>query len=561
MAPAGVTRRSRPGTARAARPAGGRGDVAGAGATGDHGPVIDSGGRARGAPPPDGRTDPAGAWRPGVAHPSVPRFVASGRAAVVLIVLLVNVANLVGVATVTLLLFGVSGGTPFSSRLAVLLTAAGYTLVALPAGTVVGLRRHRVTNAWVMADRRPTPLEAGFALRLPVDTALIAALTWLIAAVLIGAVSAVAFPDARIGFRTGVATLLGGIVTAGVTYLLVARAARGVTARALAAHPPSGSLTLGVRPRLLLTWGLTSGVPLLGIALLYLDPSNPDGPGRGVVVFLVVVALLVGVLATVLTARSVGQPLRALRVAVQEVGDGDYSARVAVDDAGEIGLLQEGINSMAAGLAERERLRDLFGRHVGATVAARALDTGASLGGEELEVAALFVDIAGSTSLVRRTGPEEMVGVLNRFFAAVVAAIEDEGGLVNKFEGDATLCVFGAPADHTDPAGAALRAARRIGDAVREAGEVDVGLGVAYGPVWAGQVGAASRLEYTVIGDPVNEAARLSDLAKTHPCRAMASGAAVQRAPAGERRFWAREGEVELRGRDEPTTAWVRTDC
>src|ERR687890_190269 len=112
-----------------------------------------------------------------------------------------------------------------------------------------------------------------------------------------------------------------------------------------------------------------------------------------------------------------------------------------------------------------------------------------------------------------------MVGLLNRFFEVVVDAIEEGGGLVNKFEGDAALCVFGAPTEHPDPAGAALAAARRICDAVRTAGEVDVGVGVACGRVWAGQVGAASRLEYTVIGDPVNEAARLTELAKDHPGR------------------------------------------
>jgi class 3 adenylate cyclase len=349
------------------------------------------------------------------------------------------------------------------------------------------------------------------------------------------------------------------MATAGVTYLLVARAARGVTAIALAAHPPVGTLTLGVRPRLLLTWGLSSGVPMLGVVLLFVDPSNPGGPGPGAVVFLVIVALLVGGLATLLTARAVGQPLRELRQAVQRIGQGNYDVRVVVDDAGEIGLLQEGVNTMAAGLAERERLRDLFGRHVGTTVAERALDTGVSLGGEERTVAALFVDIEGSTSLVRRTGPEEMVGLLNRFFSVVVEAIEDAGGLVNKFEGDAALCVFGAPTDHDDPAGAALRAARQICDAVRAAGEVDVGVGVACGRVWAGQVGAASRLEYTVIGDPVNEAARLTELAKEHPGRAVASEATVLTAAPPERAHWIRDAEVELRGRGEPTATWVRT--
>jgi len=484
----------------------------------------------------------------------------SGRVAVPAIVLLVLGANLVGVATVTLLLLGVDDGGGSAGRTPVLIAVAAYLLVALPAAVIVGLRRQRVTNRWLMARREPTSAEAGHALRLPVDTALVAGAVWLVGAVVVGLVTAASFPDARIGLRVAVATLFGGMATAGVTYLLVARAARRVTATALAAHPPAGALALGVRPRLLLTWALTSAVPMLGVALLFLDPTNPGGPGEGAVVFLVAVAVLVGGLATLLTARAVGQPLRDLREAVGRVGGGDYDVRVVVDDAGEIGLLQEGINSMAAGLAERERMRDLFGRHVGTSVAKEALSTGVSLGGAERTVAALFVDIAGSTSLVRRTGPEEMVGLLNRFFEVVVDAIEADGGLVNKFEGDAALCVFGAPTDHEDPAAAALRAARRICDAVREAGEVDVGVGVACGRVWAGQVGAASRLEYTVIGDPVNEAARLTELAKDHPGRAVASEATVLAAAEDERAHWQRDAEVELRGRDEKTTTWVRRD-
>jgi class 3 adenylate cyclase len=492
------------------------------------------------------RDDPWTYWAP------------SGRGAVAAIVSLVLVANLVGVATVTMLLIGVDDGGGSDGRTAVLIATGCYLLVALPAATVAGLRRQGVTNRWLVAGRQPTSAEAAHALRLPVDTALIAGAVWLLGAVLIGTVAAVAFPDARIGLRVAVATLLGGMATAGVTYLLVARAARAVTAIALAAHPPAGSLTLGVRPRLLLTWGLTSAVPMLGVVLLFLDPTNPGGPGPGAVVFLALVALAVGGLATLLTARAVGQPLRDLREAVRRVGEGEYGVSVEVDDAGEIGLLQEGVNRMAAGLAERERMRDLFGRHVGTTVAQQALATGVSLAGEERTVAALFVDIAGSTSLVRRTGPEEMVGLLNRFFEVVVEAIEEGGGLVNKFEGDAALCVFGAPVDHPDPAGAALAAARRICDAVRAAGEVDVGVGVACGRVWAGQVGAASRLEYTVIGDPVNEAARLTELAKDHPCRAVASEPTVLAAAPGEREHWERDGEVELRGRGEPTRLWVR---
>jgi len=483
----------------------------------------------------------------------------SGRSAVPVITVVVLVANLVGVASVAILLLGVTSGPESSAgRTTVVVTAAGYLAVALPVGVLVGRRRQRSFHRWAAAERDPTREEAASTLRLPVDIGLVALGIWLVGAALVGAVAAGAFPDRGIGLRVGVAAALSGLVTAGVTYLLVARTARGITARALAAHPPTGVLALGVRPRLLLSWALTSGVPLLGVILLFLDPSEPDGPGTAAVVFLVVVALLVGALATQLTSRAVGQPLRDLREAVQRVGQGDYDARVTVDDAGEIGLLQEGVNTMAAGLAERERLRDLFGRHVGDSVAQRALADGVSLGGELRTAAALFVDIAGSTSLVRRTGPEQMVGLLNRFFAQVVEATEAEGGLVNKFEGDAVLCIFGAPAEHDDPAGAALRAARRICDAVRSAGEVDLGVGISCGRVWAGQVGAASRLEYTVIGDPVNEAARLTELAKDHPCRAVASEPTVRAAVPEERSHWVRDAEVRLRGRDEPTVTWVR---
>jgi len=494
---------------------------------------------------------PSGIERP------VPR---AARSTVPLLVGLVVVANLVGVVTVTMLLLGLSGdGDPAddTGRTVLLLVGAGYLVLALPVSVLAGLRRQRITNAWLAAGREPTRDEAAHALRLPVDTARVAALTWGVGAVVVTVVGAAVYPDARVGLRTGLVTGLGGVVTAGVTHLLVARVARPVTTRALAAHPPVGSLLLGVRVRLLLTWGLTSGVPLSGLVLMFLDPSIPGGPGDTVVVTLVLISLGVGALATLLTARAVGAPLRDLRRAVQEIGAGNTSVRVVVDDAGEIGLLQTGVNAMAAGLGERERLRDLFGRHVGTTVAQQALDRGISLGGEERTVAALFVDVSGSTALARRLGPEEMVGLLNRFFEVVVAATSAEGGLVDKFEGDAALCVFGAPTPHPDAAGGALRAARGIRAAVAAAGEVDVGIGVAFGPVVAGQVGAQSRLEYTVIGDAVNEAARLTELAKSLPGRVAASGEAVQAAAGTERAHWTPGERLVLRGRDVPTDTWV----
>jgi len=229
---------------------------------------------------------------------------------------------------------------------------------------------------------------------------------------------------------------------------------------------------------------------------------------------------------------------------------GEFDARVNVDDSSEVGRLQAGFNRMAAGLAERERVRDLFGRHVGHEVAQAALDGELRLGGEEREIAVLFVDVIGSTTMAANRPPTTVVALLNAFFHVVVETVEQHGGWVNKFEGDAALCVFGAPTPRDDPAGDALAAARQLrARLAAEVQELDAGIGVSAGTAVAGNVGAEQRFEYTVIGDPVNEAARLCELAKKRPERILASDAALARSCDAERGRWALGEEVELRGR------------
>src|SRR4051794_1764460 len=179
-----------------------------------------------------------------------------------------------------MLLIGVDDGST-EGRTPVLMAAAAYLVVALPGAVLAGLRRQRVTNRWLMARRSPTSAEAAHALRLPVDTALVAGVVWSVAAAVIGTVSAVAFPDARVGLRTGIATLLGGIATAGVTYLLVARAARAVTATALAAHPPAGALTLGRAPAAAADLGAHQRRPDARRRIALPRPEQSGRPRRG----------------------------------------------------------------------------------------------------------------------------------------------------------------------------------------------------------------------------------------------------------------------------------------
>jgi class 3 adenylate cyclase len=160
---------------------------------------------------------------------------------------------------------------------------------------------------------------------------------------------------------------------------------------------------------------------------------------------------------------------------------------------------------------------------VGEEVARAALARGLELGGELRDASVLFVDVIGSTPFASTRDPREVVETLNRFFGIVVEVVTLHGGWVNKFEGDAALCAFGAPAEHPDSATATLAAARELRSRLSlELDALDAAIGVSAGPVVAGNIGAANRYEYTVIGDAVNEAARLTELAKGESSRVLA---------------------------------------
>ena len=204
-------------------------------------------------------------------------------------------------------------------------------------------------------------------------------------------------------------------------------------------------------------------------------------------------------------------------------------------------------------LAERERLRDLFSRHVGRDVARAVLAGDLAPEGEEREVAVLFIDLVGSTALALERSPSQVVSLLNTFFRVVVEVVEAHGGHVNKFEGDAALCVFGAPVSRERPAADALGAARELCQRLTDEVPQGFGIGVSAGRAVAGNVGGTARFEYTVIGDPVNKAARLSELAKARPQRVLAAQSALEWAGAPEDDHWRLGESVMLRGRQAPT--------
>jgi len=434
-----------------------------------------------------------------------------------------------------------------------------YVLVAMVVGTVRGTRLGLEQLRWALDDRPPTDAQKRAALRLPWRLTLQQGTLWFIGLVLFttcfGIIDPTTIP------KVSLTITLAGLTVCGFVYLFGEFALRPVAARALEAGPPVRRRSASAGGRFMLAWGLGSGVPIVGLLLVAVFSFiRPVTPTRFAVTILTIgsIALVVGALLMWLSVRASIAPIESVRAGMTRIEQGDLDTRVVVYDGTALGELQAGFNRMAEGLSERERLRDVFGRHVGREVAAAALANADVLGGEERDVAVLFVDIIGSTAMAASRPPAEVVALLNRFFDVVVDEVHRAGGFVNKFEGDAALAIFGAPVETDDAAGSALRAAREIALRIlTEVPDCRAGIGVAAGRAVAGNVGARERFEYTVIGDPVNEAARLSELAKSVPGRVAASGRAVDAASDSERALWTPHDRIALRGRAETTIVHI----
>ncbi|MDQ8046797.1 MAG: adenylate/guanylate cyclase domain-containing protein, partial [Solirubrobacteraceae bacterium] len=361
------------------------------------------------------------------------------------------VANAIGAVIVVVLNVLVIPGRTLpeggTAQLVSLLVIGGYVLVAFPIGGVVIYRHSNGVWRWLAEDRPPTDEEEREILRSPLHALRVLLVLWMIGvliATILGAVD-----SWRLAVHIFVTTLIGGVTTSAFGYVLAERTLRPV-ARVVLEHSTASSPVLpGTATRQLLTWALGTGSPVFGVwivGLLALTGANPatDNQLARAMIVLASITLTAGLLAEVVTARAVADPIVRMRGAVRKLTAGDLSARVPIDDATEVGLLQAGFNQMAVGIQEREELRDLFGRHVGGEVAATALARGVELGGESVEVGAMFVDVVGSTSLAMERPATEVVELINRFFDVVIEVTERHGGLVNKFAGDGALIVFGA---------------------------------------------------------------------------------------------------------------------
>ena len=314
-----------------------------------------------------------------------------------------------------------------------------------------------------------------------------------------------------------------------------------------------------------LRWKLMAALPIINVitgvvvsGLSTSEQASLEDLGLDVVVA-VLVAFTISFELTALVTKSVLDPVGDLLRATERVTKGDLSTRVPVVSGDEMGTLAASFNDMVRGLSEREALREAFGSYVDPDVAERVLAEGELLEGEQVEATILFVDIRNFTAFAENASAREAVAHLNDFFGLVVPCVIEARGHANKFIGDGLLAVFGAPDRHDDHADCALAAAERIAELVceRYGDEIRIGIGINSGPVVVGTVGGGGRLEFTVIGDPVNVAARVEEATReigdtilvTESTRALLSERSRGRLE--------ERGSIPLKGKSEPVPLYA----
>jgi adenylate cyclase len=222
-------------------------------------------------------------------------------------------------------------------------------------------------------------------------------------------------------------------------------------------------------------------------------------------------------------SSSITNPLRLLGEFAQRIGTGDLTTRTAISGRDVSGRLSAALNDMAAGLQERDHVKEVFGRYIATQVSDKLLKGEVNLGGEVRRVTILFSDIRNFTGMSEAMAPQQVVAFLNDYFSEMVDAVFENGGVLDKFMGDGLMAVFGSVGDETDHQRRAVQTALRMKAllakingvrAMSGVAPIAIGIGIHTDEVIVGNIGSRKRLEYTVVGDGVNTTSRLQTLNK-----------------------------------------------
>lgn len=289
-------------------------------------------------------------------------------------------------------------------------------------------------------------------------------------------------------------------------------------------------------------------------------------PLKIVAAFSLAGAALLTLIAGLWLSSRVSRPLLAIRGVVRRIGTGDLDARAHAGGKDEFSEVGAAINEMAVGLRERQAIKSAFARYVSGQVLDTILASGRApaVEGDRRKITVLFSDIRSFTSLAERLTPEEVVQLLNEYFALMVDVIFRHHGTLDKFLGDGLMVIFGAPTEDPDQEQHAIQAAIEMQHAVRGLSlkweaegkqPIRIGIGICSGYAIVGNVGSEERLEYTAIGDTVNLASRLESATKEVGVDILIADTTVQ----GLRDlFRGRQiGPIHVRNRHEPVMTYT----
>ena len=262
-----------------------------------------------------------------------------------------------------------------------------------------------------------------------------------------------------------------------------------------------------------------------------------------------------------LFSMSLTGPIEKLAEMIQLVSRGNFNvkARKFVKTNDEVGDLAFAFDNMTEGLKERDKVKNLFSKFHGSSVAEDLLKNDIAVGGTNKQVTIFFSDIRGFTAFSENKSPEEVVEMLNEYFAVMVSTINKYNGVVDKFIGDAIMAVWGAPHSSDKDTENALRACVEMRKGLeklnikRQArGDVPIliGMGLHSGRAISGTIGSSDRMEYTVIGDTVNMTSRIEASTKSFGTDLLVSEAVVEKV--GEKFLTDYAGSAEVKGKTEP---------
>lgn len=254
-------------------------------------------------------------------------------------------------------------------------------------------------------------------------------------------------------------------------------------------------------------------------------------------------------------------PIEKLVEMTSEVAKGNFNVKANIKSRDEVGQLGQAFDHMIEGLQERDKAKNMLRKFHGSSVAEDLMKGDLELGGSKKQVVVFFSDIRDFTKFSEGHTPEEVVDMLNEYFHVMVGIISRNKGIVDKFIGDAIMAVWGAPTAAAEDPQNAVKACLEMRLALAQLNEsrqsrgkipIKIGMGLHFGEAISGTIGSDERMEYTVIGDTVNQASRIESSTKAFGTDLLISDTLFD---AVKSEFWIEEaGRVEVKGKSEPLT-------